>query len=127
MPDTPHRILPAAPGWSHTVPCANNEVSLRMPAFAFEAIRSLEGYWSTVGVVEWVAQRRCERFWKQRKRYQDRWNRLNVHAWKRARGNIEQAQSEAVARCEDDAEVLHFHQAGTRSGVGTRLSFTAAA
>jgi len=67
-------------------------------AFSFEAIRTLEGYWGTNHVVEWVAGRRCGHYRTVHKKLEARLAKLTKAAWSGAAGEIERIQQELVER-----------------------------
>jgi hypothetical protein len=66
-------------------------------AFAFEAIRTLEGYWGTWRPIEWVAGLRRARFAAKRTRLDARWQELTNRAWLSARTTLETLQLELQA------------------------------
>jgi hypothetical protein len=65
-------------------------------AFSFEAIRTLEGYWGTSRVVEWVASRRCDHYRKVCDKLQSRMTALTEAAWCGAACEIERRQQDAL-------------------------------
>jgi hypothetical protein len=77
-------------------------------AFAFEAIRTLEGYWGTFAVIEWMAQRRSRHFSGQRCGLDKRYRDLTRKAWKAARDKIEEEQTRAMEKHHDNADVLKW-------------------
>lgn len=54
-------------------------------AFSFEAIRVLEGYWGTHGVIEWAAGHRRARFADKKRGLDDAYDSLTNSAWNSAR------------------------------------------
>src|SRR6266516_1158979 len=64
-------------------------------AFAFEAIRVLEGYWGTNRQAEWYANLRAEHFRKSRARLDRRLGQLTEDAWAHAARAIEDAARRA--------------------------------
>ncbi len=67
-------------------------VSILTQAFAFEAIRTLEGYWGTVRPVEWWAGRRRLHFAEKREQLDNRYSALTQEAWRHARDSLEDLQ-----------------------------------
>ncbi|WP_153395059.1 hypothetical protein [Ornithinicoccus halotolerans] len=61
-------------------------------AFAFEAIRTLEGYWGTFRVAEWVAGKRRQRFANRREKLDTKYDSLTAQAWTTARDWLEHEQ-----------------------------------
>ncbi|MEO6702687.1 MAG: hypothetical protein ABIP57_14490 [Jatrophihabitantaceae bacterium] len=72
-------------------------------AFAFEAIRVLEGYWGTGRLAESWAARRSATFREHRQDLDDLKVTLQMRAWHAARIRIEQTQAEDI-RLNDDSE-----------------------
>jgi hypothetical protein len=67
-------------------------------AFAFEAIRTLEGFWGTWGPVESLAAMNCQRFrWSYNRHYARR-ERLLKRAWAKAEARLVRAQIELASR-----------------------------
>jgi hypothetical protein len=73
-------------------------------AFAFEAIRVLEGYWGTLRPTEALADRRARKFEDARAALSERQADLTRRAWRSAREAIETAQSQAAARGDTDSD-----------------------
>lgn len=76
-------------------------------AFAFEAIRVLEGYWGTLRLAEALASRRFQRFSRKRVELLQQQRSLTRAAWQAARAAIEREQS-LVIRSGHDSDVRHW-------------------
>ena len=77
-------------------------------AFAFEAIRTLEGYWGTSAPIERLAEWRCSRFRRRLGRFETAYDRLTSAAWASARSMIEREQADAIRAGDDEAEVREW-------------------
>jgi hypothetical protein len=77
-------------------------------AFAFDAIRILEGYWGTLRIIEWIAKHRCAKYKSGVESLRKRYDDLTVKAWTAARSEIQTLQSQAKDRHNDDADVLEW-------------------
>lgn len=67
-------------------------------AFAFDAIRLLEGYWGTNPAVEWFARRHCRHHRAVLSRIDRRHRELTRRAWRRARKKIVAVETERCLR-----------------------------
>jgi hypothetical protein len=90
-------------------------------AFAFEAIRTLEGYWGTFRFVEWIAKRRCSHFGRQLQDLEDRYDELTGSAWTAARAAIEREQAEAIDRRDEEADIREWTE-GMLAYLGAKLN-----
>jgi hypothetical protein len=78
-------------------------LTIATQAFAFEAIRTLEGYWGTWRLVEYAAGKRSRRFANARRRLDDRYGELTRSAWQSARTALEALQRELETTSPRDA------------------------
>lgn len=78
-------------------------LTIATQAFAFEAIRTLEGYWGTWRLVEYVAGLRSRRFANARRILDERYAELTRSAWQSARTSLESLQRELEKTSPDDA------------------------
>jgi hypothetical protein len=87
-------------------------------AFSFEAIRTLEGYWSTRRAIEWWGGVRSAKFNRARAELDERLKSLKSKAWHSARQGIEAQQ---------DEDIRHNRQTDVRGWTADKLSFLGAA
>lgn len=85
--------------------------------FAFDAILTLQGYWGTLRVVEWIAKYRCEHFRSQCADLCTRRAKLSEEAQSSARSQIKSWYSEAIARQVASDELDHAGRILAEKGV----------